>query len=59
MPHKLLVLDKNTWNHITDYKQMIILTKKTCKAWLLWNIENMNSYDYNQVFTNESNFSIK
>ena len=24
-----------------------------------WNIENINSYDHNQIFTNESNFSIK
>ena len=29
------------------------------KKWLLWNMENIYTYDYNYTFMNESNFSIK
>ena len=35
MVYKLLVLDKNTWNHINVYKQIIIDKK------VQWNIENI------------------
>ena len=29
------------------------------RKWLLWNAEKINSYEYNQAFTNESNFGFK
>ena len=33
--------------------------KVPLKKWLLWNIENLNRYDFNLTSTNKSNFSIK
>ena len=37
---------------------MIIDNFKKVQFLKMWNIENIKSYDYNQTFTNESNFSI-
>ena len=37
---------------------MIVIDSMNKKR-LQWNIENKNRYDYNQTFTNESNFGIK
>ena len=38
---------------------IIIVKLKKCDEWLLWDIDNINIYDYNQSFTNESNFGIR
>ena len=34
------------------------MEKAQFKKMIAMNIENINSHDYNQIFTNESNFSI-
>ena len=54
--YKLFVFDGNTQNQINvqtnDYWSWI----KSDKKGLQWNVERTNNYDYNQTFTNESNF---
>ena len=37
----------------------MIIIDKVWKKLLLKNIENITSYDYNQIFTNGSNFGIE
>ena len=44
------LLNRNTWYHITVLKEMIIDLKKSAIRELLQrNLENRNSYDYNQM----------
>ena len=50
--HSMSKSDKNTWYHINVWKQIIKDIKSAVKDWIYGD-------DYNQIFTNESNFSIK
>ena len=59
--YKSLVLDRNTWYHITVqtndfyYHQM---KKGNFKRMIAMELRKY-SYDYNQIFKNELNFDIK
>ena len=55
--YELLVLDRNTWNHITVVKKNDIEIKKHNfkNAMEYWKY----SHDYKQTFISESNFGIR